>query len=412
MENQLDLTCVAFKKDSYLTIEGKQNTGCFYIIKEGRVMVTKEAPVEGEKYEMLGVGDFIGVISTMSFQNHVETAVALSDVVVIKVLQSQYIALIQKNPAVTNKIIKQFSNRLRFLNDNLAELTMKNIAQEGPAHLFNVAEYYFAQKQYQHAFYAFVKYYKYCPNGDKIAEAKKRIMQLSSHAEKITEHSPDEMNRIYRKNTMIFAEGEPGNELFIIQRGAVKISKVVDKNEVLLAVLKPGDIFGEMALLEDKPRIASAIAYEDCKLMAVHKNNFELMIKSQPQLIAKITSLLADRIWLIYKKLDNALMEDPMGRLYNTMYLQMEKNRIRLDGTGPQTYSFDFGWAELFGMTGLSAEHNKPLHFKISNNSKIQIQENRINILSIMEIVRQNEYYRKMDKRDKQKSNEQRAGSN
>ena len=409
MDNQLELTCVSFKKNSYLILAGKQNTGCFFIIKEGRVMVSKEAAVKGEKNELLGPGDFVGVVSAMSFQNHIESAAALTDVVVIKVMQSQYIALIQKNPTVTNKIIKQFSNRLRALNDTLAELTMKNTAQEGPSHLFNVAEYYLAQKQYQHAFYAYVKYYKNCPDGDKIPEAKKKMMQLSGKTEKIIEHSSDELNRTYKKNTMIFAEGEPGNELFIIQKGSVKISKVVDKNEVLLAILKVGDVFGEMALLEDKPRLASAVAHEDCKLMAVNKINFELMIKSQPQLIAKITSLLSDRIWLIYKKLDNALMDDPMGRLYNTIYLQLEKNRVPLDGSGPLNYGFNFGWAELFGMTGLPAEHNKPLHQKISNNSKIQIYENSINITSIMEIVRQTEYYRKMDKRDKLKNKEQGA---
>ena len=48
--------------------------------------------------------------------------------------------------------------------------------------------------------------------------------------------------------------------MFIIQEGAVRITKVVDGREVILAVLKKGDMFGEMALLENKPRSASAIA--------------------------------------------------------------------------------------------------------------------------------------------------------
>jgi len=403
MENHIELSCAVFKKDSYIVIEGTQNSGVFFIIKEGKVRVKKEASMQGEKSEILGPGDFVGVISTMSFQNQIETAVALTEVVVIKVMQNQYIGLIQKNPSVAGKIIKLFSNRLRYLNDTLAELTMKNTSEEGPAHLFNVAQYYFSQEQYNQAYYAYTKYFKYCPDGDMIPIAKLKMEQFPDNIEKTPEQDPEQINRTYLKNTMFFAEGEPGNELFIIQQGSVKISKVVNNNEVLLAMLKTGDIFGEMALLEDKPRIASAIAYEDCKVMAVNKTNFELMIKSQPQLIAKVTSLLSDRIWLIYKKLDNALINDPMGRLYNTIYIQLEKNRIPLDGSGPQSYSFSFGWAELFGMTGLPIEQSKPLQQKIGNNLKIQIHEDMINIVSVMEIVRQTEYYRKMDKRDKDK---------
>jgi CRP-like cAMP-binding protein len=158
-----------------------------------------------------------------------------------------------------------------------------------------------------------------------------------------------------------------------------------------------------MALLEDKPRLASAVAYEDCSVMTVNKGNFELMITSQPQLIAKVTSLLADRIWLIYRKLDNVRIADPMGRLYNTIYTQLEKNRIPFDGKNtPASFIFDFGWSELFAMTGLPVENNNALKLKISKNSKIQILENKIHLTSIMEIVRQTEYYRKMDRRDKQ----------
>jgi len=116
---------------------------------------------------------------------------------------------------------------------------------------------------------------------------------------------------------MIFSENEPGTELYIIQRGVVKISKIVEDNEVLLALLKPGDIFGEMALLENKPRSASAIASEDVSVMVVTKSNFERMVQTQPQLITKLTTKLAERLWLIYKQLANTLIQDPLGRLYD-----------------------------------------------------------------------------------------------
>ena len=57
--------------------------------------------------------------------------------------------------------------------------------------------------------------------------------------------------------TMIFSDFQPGSEMFIIKEGSVKISKVTNDTEVTLAILKQGDMFGEMALLENKPRSAS-----------------------------------------------------------------------------------------------------------------------------------------------------------
>ena len=403
MNNQLQLSYVNYKKGAYILIEGNKNTGYFFLIQQGNVRISKEAIIEGEMLKVLGPGDFIGVVSAMSNQCHIETALALTDVVLIKVLRDQYTDLIQNNSAVAMKIIKQFSQRLRLLNSTLAELTLKNIAQLGPSHMYNVAEYYLHKKQYIQAFYAYYKYLKYCPGEDNTRDASEKLKKLASFLKDISiSFEPGEINRNYQKNTMIFAEGEPGDELFIIQKGSVKICKIVNNNEVLLAVLKAGDIFGEMALLEDKPRFASAVAYEDINVMALTKANFQHMSSSQPQLIDKITSVLADRIWIIYKKLENALIEDPVGRLYNTLYIQLEKNRIPLDGSDAKnTYTFKFGWAELLSMAGLNNEKNNTSFTRILNNPKIQISENKIIINSIMEIVRQTEYYRKMDKKDK-----------
>jgi len=214
-----------------------------------------------------------------------------------------------------------------------------------------------------------------------------------------TSFAADEFNRTYTKDTMLFAEGEPGNELFIIQKGSVKIVKVVDDNEVLLAVLKAGDIFGEMALLEAKPRAASAVAYEDCQVLAVNRANFERMISTQPQLIARLTTLLADRIWFIYKQLANTLINDPLGRMYDALQIQLEKNRVPLNT--PHSYTFDFGPKELANMVGCPQGDANALLRKMLENKKVRIENNKIHTTEVMEIAKQVEFYRKMQKIDK-----------
>ena len=398
MEDQLHLGFVRYQKDSYIVMEGRQNADRFFIIQQGKVKIFKEVLAITDEDNILGPGDFFAVISTMSAHSHIETAQALTDVILIPVLKEQYGTLIQKNPQVAMKIIMLFSKRLRHLNETLAGVTLHKSAEFGPAHLFVVAEYYFRQKQHGKALYAYNYYLKYCPDGGNVGVAKERIAKLNTLVmdKKIKEFGPNDISRTYKADSVFFLEGEPGDELFIIQSGSVKITKIVSDNEVLLAVLKAGDIFGEMALLEGKPRAATAIAYDDCEVMVINRTNFEQMIKTQPQLIAKVTTVFAERIWLMYKQLYNTMLSNPLGRMYYALLIQLEKDRIPLDRFG--SYTFSFGQWELANMVGLPEREANLILGKMLENKKIQIINNKIHTTSIEEIVRQVEYYQKMDK--------------
>jgi CRP-like cAMP-binding protein len=398
MDNPLQLAFVNFKKDSYIIVEGKQNADRFYIIRAGKVRVFKEVEVvEEEGGNVLGPGDFFGVVSTMSSHSHIETAQALTDVTLISVQKDQYGLLIERNAPVAMKIILAFSRRMRYLDEALTRLTLKNTADNDPSHLFKVAEHYARLSQFNQAFYAYYQYLRYCPTGQNAKVAKERMAKIKPYAKAVyLEQSNEDFNRRYPKDTMVFSEGQPGQELYIIQKGSVKITKIVDNNEVLLAVLKQGDIFGEMSLLEDKPRSASAIAFEDAYLLAVNKANFELMVKNQPQIVTRLTQLLAERIWFIYKQLANTLITDPLGRMYDALSMQLEKNRVPLVSSVP--FSFEFGPKELINMVGLPVNEGNLVIRKLLENPKIQVRENKIALVDVGEIAKQTEYYRKMQK--------------
>jgi CRP-like cAMP-binding protein len=401
MADQLQLTFVNFLKDAYIVVEGKQNADRFFIIRQGKVRISKDVEVvEEEGGNILGPGDFFGVVSSMSSHSHIETAQAITDVTLISVQKDQYGQLIQKNTPVAMKIILQFSKRMRYLDEALTRLTLKNNAEADSSHLFKVAEYYAKQSQYNQAYYAYHQYIKYCPRGDNVNLARERMMKIAPYVKAVKlSHKPEEFNRTYPKDSMIFSEGEPGDELYIIQKGSVKIAKIVDNNEVLLAVLKTGDIFGEMALLEAKPRAASAVAYEDCVVLAVNRANFERMISTQPQIITRLTTLLAERIWFIYKQLANTLISDPLGRMYDALLIQLEKTRVNILST--QSYTFDFGPKELVNMVGLPQGDGALVLRKMMENKKIQILRDKIYLADISEVGKQSEYYRKMQKIEK-----------
>ena len=401
MAAPLQLAFVNFAAKSYIIVEGKKNADRFFIIRSGQVRLSREVQIVAEeKGDTLGPGDFFGVVSTMSGNSHIETAMAVTDVTLISVQKEQFSQLIQGNAPIAMKIILQFSQRMRYLDEALTSITLKNKAEEDPSHIFNVGEYYAKHNQYNQAFYAYQKYIKCCPKGENVQAAIERLKKIAPYVKSLPPvFKPGEMVRSYAKDSIVFCEGEPGDELFIIQKGSVKIIKITENNEILLAVLKTGDIFGEMALLESKPRAAGAVAYEDCQLMAVNKDNFKQMIKSQPQLIARLTTLLSERIWLIYKQLANTQIIDPIGRMYNMLLIQLEKKRINIAST--TNYSFDFGLKELTNMVGLSQGDGTTYGRKFMENRGLQIMNDKIFVKDVNEIIKQNEYFKKMQQLEK-----------
>ena len=400
MDNPLQLSLQTFRKGSYIIVEGKQKADYFYIIRTGKVRVSKEVEiVEEVGGNILSPGDFFGVVSTMSSHSHLETAQALTDCSLITVHREQYGLLIERNAPVAMKIIQQFSQKMRYLDEALTRITFKSIAVDDLSHLFKVAEYYARQSQYNQAYYAYHQYVKYCPDGVNVHVAKERMGKIKPYA-KVFYLDGDDKNfsRKYPKDTMIFSESQPGQELYIIQKGSVKITKIVNDNEQLLALLKPGDIFGEMSLLENKPRSASAIAHEECVLMAVNNANFNRMVASQPQIISKLTQLLSERIWFVYKQLANTQLSDSLGRMYDALLIQLEKLRVPL---GTQAYTFDFGPQELVTLVGLPKDEGNVYLRKLFENTKIKIVNNKIHLVNTEEVEKQAKYYRKMERIEK-----------
>jgi CRP/FNR family cyclic AMP-dependent transcriptional regulator len=80
----------------------------------------------------------------------------------------------------------------------------------------------------------------------------------------------------YRSSATIFAEGSPGDKFYLIVEGAVRISRIVPgMGEEALAVLKAGNYFGEMSLIDDAPRSATAVCHEKCRLFVVNRRDLE-----------------------------------------------------------------------------------------------------------------------------------------
>ncbi|MDY6934471.1 MAG: cyclic nucleotide-binding domain-containing protein [Spirochaetota bacterium] len=381
-----------YPQNSFIIVEGKKNAQTFFIIRNGKVKIIKDDPVVNEEaHSILGPGDFFGVISCMSGHARMESVVALSNLSLISVEKDQFGILIQKNPIVALKIIRFFSRKLRDFNQAITRLTLKNTVEEDPEHLFNIGEYYYRKNVQNHSIYAYQKYIHYSPNGPNRDAALSRLKSMKSPF-MVKGNQLNDIHRTYNDNTMIFCENEPGDELYIIQSGKVKITKIVDE-EVLLAVLNPGDIFGEMALLDNRPRSASAITFGKVTLLAINKANFEEMVSSQPQLITKIIQLLSERIWTAYRQLENLMIKDLLGRIYDTLLIQIEKKKIKI--VSKESYNFEFGAKELLNMVGLPQNKGNVLINQLLEDKHITLEEGKIICTDMFELEKTVHFYKK-----------------
>jgi CRP-like cAMP-binding protein len=102
----------------------------------------------------------------------------------------------------------------------------------------------------------------------------------------------------YGKSEIIFEQGSTGSEMYLIHRGKVLLSVRQDETqEVPLAILNPGDFFGEMALVDDSRRSATASAVEDdTELIVMDRSRFLFMVRQQPEFALSLMHTLCRRL--------------------------------------------------------------------------------------------------------------------
>jgi CRP/FNR family cyclic AMP-dependent transcriptional regulator len=99
------------------------------------------------------------------------------------------------------------------------------------------------------------------------------------------------------RGTSIFAKGDPGTGLMGVLAGAVKVSVAsADGKDIVLNVFREGDIFGEIALLDGRPRTADATAMSDSELIVIERRDFVPFLSSQPDVMLKFIEILCSRL--------------------------------------------------------------------------------------------------------------------
>jgi CRP/FNR family transcriptional regulator, cyclic AMP receptor protein len=119
--------------------------------------------------------------------------------------------------------------------------------------------------------------------------------------------------RTFESESVLFMRGDPGDALFGVVSGRVRVStQTPNGKEVILNVMKPGDVFGEIALLDGQPRTASATAVTSTQLIVIQRADFLNLLKREPQLAVHLIELLCGRVrWTSEQMEDTSLLNVP-----------------------------------------------------------------------------------------------------
>jgi CRP/FNR family transcriptional regulator, cyclic AMP receptor protein len=168
-----------------------------------------------------------------------------------------------------------------------------------------------------------------------------------------------------KRGATIFSKGDPGNSLIAVISGTVKISiSSPDGRNAILNLIGPGEIFGEVAVLDGQARTADAIANSNCEIFVIDRREFLPFVRSQPALAMKFIELLCTRLRWTSDQVEQVILQDLPGRLASALIRLTERHKATQGGR-----AIAITQQEISEMVGMSRESiNKQLRAWASRN--------------------------------------------
>ncbi|WP_408020225.1 Crp/Fnr family transcriptional regulator [Spirochaeta lutea] len=190
----------------------------------------------------------------------------------------------------------------------------------------------------------------------------------------------------YQKGDLLFVEFEPGDSFYLIQEGRVRISKIMSGLEKTIDVLYPGEIFGEMAILEEAPRSANAQALDKVKALAFNRANFELLMQGNPQIAMKLLKLFTKRIYDQRRRFQILTLDDPHAKVADVFCMLAEGQSA--EQALSETRTFQTSPEDIAHWAGMSPDKTQEVLNHFSSQHRIEIMHDRIIVKNIHDLQR------------------------
>jgi CRP-like cAMP-binding protein len=175
-------------------------------------------------------------------------------------------------------------------------------------------------------------------------------------------------------------KGDPGTCLFAVYSGTVEVMiPSVEGKNAAVNLIKEGEIFGEIALLDGRPRTANAVAFTDCGLMVIERREFLPLLREQPDIAVKLIEILCARMRRTTEQVEELMFQDLEGRLAKAL--------VRLCESSGPPYRISITQRELSEIAGVSREGtNKQLQVW-TKNELVRVERGGITVLQLPALI-------------------------
>lgn len=177
----------------------------------------------------------------------------------------------------------------------------------------------------------------------------------------------------FAAGTQVYAEGDTSDVCYLIQEGRVRLVKRIRSSDRSLTVLRPGDLFGEDALLNNTVRGASAVALTEVSVLALDRRTFGVLLSSNPDVALRLVEQVVRRLRNAEEQLENAMLRDQPSRVVNTLLRLASGAKRTADG-----YVLSISPLELSSRVGLDVDSVKRAVQQLRDGGYLRIHEERI----------------------------------
>ena len=192
--------------------------------------------------------------------------------------------------------------------------------------------------------------------------------------------------RVFQPDEIIFSEYEPGNTFYLIQSGRVKLVKNSGEFERTLDILESPEMFGEMSILENSPRTASAIAVDLVRVLELTAQNFEILMLGNPQIAFKLLRIFSKRIYDSKRRFMILTLPDTQAKVAD-VFLMLEETRNNVDRTD-NSREFLATAEDIAHWAGMSAQKARETLNIFVNQHRIEMYSDRIIVKNINDLSR------------------------
>lgn len=403
---------VNYTKGSVIYFEGDMDERVFILQKGNAIASTEDVETKLPVTEQIKNGEFFGVKSALGHFPREETVTTNEDTTCITLTVQEFEKIFGSNKQVIMKMLRVFSKQLRQIHSKTEEILNSGEEVNQISGLFSVAKAFYNDEKWQSCAdvcQTFLKRYSASPYANEVAEMHAKAKAYLEKRNSSSAHSSDEttaslpesslqvfdspafqrFQKTYEDGQVIITEFENGETFYLLQSGTVQLTKCANDTNKNLDILKPGEFFGEMAILDNSPRSATCVAMGKVKCLEFNKENFELLIGGNPQLAIILLKLFCKRIYDQKRRFKILVIQDPQARVAD-VFCMLDEMSPSVGNVNPLNHSrkFNVTISDVAHWAGLPIETVKAEISKFSSAKKIDVFDDHIYVANILDMKR------------------------